>query len=172
MISAGSIKSAVVALALAGLLTACAETAETINENRFEIGAPLFAGTAGLMGGTAIGGAAAEGGLAAAGLGAGFLAAPYLKKRDVVYFDKAIDQTADAPEGTTIAWKNPNTGTTGKMTRQKDLDLYAVSVCRQLRSEVTRDDTVTTEELVVCSSDGKAPWYIDSAETTEIRPTG
>ena len=166
---AGFLRPAAVALALASLLTACAETAETINENRFEIGAPLFAGTAGLMGGTAIGGAAAEAGLASVGLGAGLLAAPYLRKRDTVYFDKAIDEAADAPKGTTINWENPNTGTTGRMTREADVYLYATSICRKLRSKVTKDDTVRTEELVVCR-DEYSPWYIDSANTIDEHP--
>lgn len=147
----------------------CAETAETINENQYEIGAPLFAGSSGWVAGSVIGSTAAEAGLGAAGLVAGAVAAPYLKKRDVNYFDKAINAAAVATPGKAIEWHNPNTGTTGQMTRERDVDLFAAKTCRALRSVVTSDGTISTEDLVVCR-DEFSPWYIQSAELMERRP--
>jgi len=159
------------AIGMTALVAGCADTVDYINENPHRVGVPLAAGTAGLMAGSAIGSPAAEAGLGLGGVAVGVLAAPYLAKRDTVFFDKAIDKAAVAQRGQPIAWRNPNTGTTGKMTRLNEVDLEANSTCRVLRSEVTTTTEVATEDLIVCRDDS-TPWYIESAELVDRRPRG
>lgn len=161
----------VVAIGMTALIAGCADTVDYINENPHRVGAPLAGGTLGLLAGSATGNPIVQGGLAGVGLAAGVAAAPYLEKRDTVFFDKAIDKAAVAPRGQPVAWSNPNTGTTGKMTRLNDVDLQATSTCRVLRSEVTTAAEVATEDLIVCRDDS-TPWYIESAELVERWPKG
>lgn len=161
----------VAAIGMTTLIAGCADTVDYINENPHRVGVPLATGTAGLMAGSAIGSSAAEAGLGLGGVAVGVAAAPYLAKRDTVFFDKAIDKAAVAPRGEPVEWTNPNTGTTGKMTRLNDVDLQATSTCRVLRSEVTTSTEVATEDLIVCR-DESTPWYIESAEMVERRPKG
>ncbi len=166
-----AVASILAAIGMAGLVAGCADTVDYINENPHRVGVPLAAGTAGLMAGSAIGSSAAEAGLGLTGVAVGVVAAPYLAKRDTVFFDKAIDKAAVAPRGQPIEWSNPNTGTTGKMTRLNEVDLQATSTCRILRSEVTTASEVATEDLLVCRDDA-TPWYIKSSEMVERRPRG
>lgn len=163
--------SIVAAIGITTLIAGCADTVDYINENPHRVGAPLAGGTLGLIAGSATGNPLAQGGLAGVGLAAGVIAAPYLAKRDTVFFDKAIDKAAVAPRGQPVAWTNPNTGTTGKMTRLDEVDLQASSTCRTLRSEVTTATEVATEDLIVCRDDS-TPWYIESAELVDRRPKG
>lgn len=158
-------------IGLIALIAGCADTADYINEHPHRVGAPIVAGTAGLMAGSAIGSSAAEAGLGLGGVAVGVVAAPYLEKRDTVFFDKAIDKAAVAPRGQPVEWSNPNTGTTGKMTRLNEVDLQASSTCRVVRSEVTTASEIATEDLIVCRDDS-TPWYIESAELVERRPRG
>ncbi len=159
------------AIGLTAITAGCADTVDYINEHPHRVGVPLAAGTAGLMAGSAIGSSAAEAGLGLGGVAVGAAAAPYLEKRDTVFFDKAIDKAAVAPRGQPVEWSNPNTGTTGKMTRLNEVDLQATSTCRILRSEVTTASEIATEDLIVCRDDS-TPWYIESAELVERRPKG
>ena len=164
-----SIKRFTILTILLGLIGACADTADYVNENPHQVGGALFGGAVGVTAGTAIGGAAAEGGLAGAGIIAGLALAPYLSRRDVVFFDKAIDKAAVAPPGQPVAWNNPNTGTTGKITRLNDVDIEAGLTCRGLRSEMTAGSETTVEDLIVCR-DESTPWYIESGYLVERRP--
>jgi surface antigen len=143
------------------LLTGCGID-EYINENPQKVGAPIFAGTVGLASGEAIGSNAAQVGLGAAGVMAGLAAGPYLQKRDVVFFDKAIDQAAVAEPGKPVHWRNPNTGTTGTMTRTADADGPSGETCRNLRSEVNTGGRAYVEDLTVCRR-SRGPWYIDES---------
>ena len=166
-----ALTTTLVAIGIAGFIAGCADTVDYINENPHRVGAPLAGGTIGLIAGSATGNPLVQGGLAGVGLAAGAAAAPYLAKRDTVFFDKAIDKAAVAPRGQAITWTNPNTGTTGKMTRLNEVDLEASSTCRLLRSEVTTATEVATEDLTVCRDDS-TPWYIESAELVDRRPKG
>ena len=139
------------------LLAGCADSAKRINENPQQYGAPTFGAAIGVTAGNS--GAAAAGG-GAAGAVVGLAAAPYLAKRDTVYFDKAIDQAAVAPRGQTVVWENPHTGTTGRMTRLNDVEVRVAAVCRNLRSEITKRGRTSTEILLVCRDD-LTPWYIE-----------
>ncbi len=158
-------------IGLTALAAGCADTVDYVNENPHRVGAPLAGGTIGLLAGSATGNPIVQGGLAGVGLAAGVAAAPYLEKRDTVFFDKAIDKAAVAPRGQPVEWSNPNTGTTGRMTRLNEVDLQATSTCRVLRSEVTTASEIATEDLIVCRDDS-TPWYIESAELVERRPRG
>lgn len=149
-------------LALAGGCTA-------IEENPEMVGAAAIGGTAGLMAGDAIGTTAAQAGLGAAGAIAGIVAAPYLKKRDTIYFDKAIDVAAETAPGKPVRWNNPNTGTTGTLTREDDVDVSTDLTCRRMRSEVKTTDEVTVESMVVCRPD-HGTWYIKSSWLVSSKP--
>jgi surface antigen len=152
------------------LLTGCGID-EYINENPQKVGAPIFAGTVGLAAGEAIGSNTAQVGLGAAGVMAGLAAGPYLQKRDVVFFDKAIDQAAVAEPGKPVHWNNPNTGTTGAMVRLKDVPGSDFNTCRQLRSDVNAGGKIAAEILVVCRPE-RGTWYIDSSWPVKEKPAG
>lgn len=151
------------------LLVSCADTVDDINENPQRVGAPIVGGTAGLMAGEALGATAAEVGLGAAGVIAGIAAAPYLEKRDVVFFDKAIDKAAVAPPGEPVNWTNPNTGTTGTLTRGKDVDISVDLTCRHLHSEEKQDGELEIKTMVVCKPED-GTWYIRSSWLVERKP--
>lgn len=163
----------IAAAALAALLLAgCADTANYINENPHRVLAPVAGSAIGVTGGELIGSGAAEAGLGAAGFIAGLAAGPYLEKRDVVFYDKAIDRAAVAEPGKPIHWQNPNTGTTGTMVRQKDVAAGSGDdICRQLHSEVNAGGKLAAEELVVCKPD-MGTWYIQSSWPVEPKPAG
>ena len=142
-----------------------------IEEHPQSFGAPIFAGTAGLMAGEAIGTTAAEAGLGGLGFALGVVAGPYLEKRDVVFFDKAIDRAAVAPPNAPVNWNNPNTGTSGTLVREGDVDIATDLTCRKLRSEVRTSDELKVEQMVVCRPyDGT--WYIQSSWLVEKKPIG
>lgn len=162
-------KLAILATVALPLMAGCADTVDYINENPQRVGAPIAGGTAGLMAGEAIGATAAEAGLGAVGVIAGIAAAPYLEKRDVVFFDKAIDKAAVAPPGQPVHWVNPNTGTTGTLTRGKDVDVSVDLTCRHLRSEEKQDGELKIETMVVCKPD-EGTWYIRSSWLVEKKP--
>jgi hypothetical protein len=155
--------------AFAVLAAGCAETEESIDRNARTIGASIGGAAVGVMAGEAIGATAAEGGLGAAGAIVGMAAGPYLKKRDVVYFDKAIDIAAESKPGTPIHWTNPNTGTTGVMTRGKDVDIDVSLTCRKLRSEERKPGEIEVENMVVCRPD-LGTWYIRSSWLEDSQP--
>jgi surface antigen len=160
--------SSIAALLAVLLLAGCA-VADYINENPQQAGAPIFGGAVGLAAGEAIGSGAAEAGLGAAGVIVGLAAGPYLQKRDLVFFDKAIDQAAVAEPGKPVHWSNPNTGTTGTMVRLKDVPGSSFDTCRQLRSEVNTGGRIAAEELVVCRPE-RGTWYIDSSWPVDPKP--
>lgn len=151
------------------LLAGCSDTVDYVNENPQRVGAPIMGGAAGVMAGEAIGATAAEVGLGAVGAIAGIAAAPYLEKRDVVFFDKAIDKAAVAKPGEPVHWVNPNTGTTGTMTREGDVDIATDLTCRRLRSEEKQDQELKVETMVVCRPD-LGTWYIRSSWIVERKP--
>jgi surface antigen len=153
------------------LLAGCAETADYVNENPQRVVAPIVGGAIGTAAGEAIGSSAAHTGLGAAGVIIGLAAGPYLQKRDVVFFDKAIDQAAVALPGKPVHWTNPNTGTRGTMTRMKDVDGTGGETCRTLRSEVTGGGTTAVEDMIVCRPQN-GTWYIDWSWPVEKRPAG
>lgn len=154
---------------LAFLAGGCAETAESIDNNAQTAGASIAGASIGVMAGEAIGATAAEVGLGAAGAIVGLAAGPYLKKRDVVFFDKAIDVAAVSKPGTPVPWSNPNTGTTGVMTRGEDVDIDVGQTCTKLRSEERKADEITVENMVVCRPD-LGTWYIRSSWQEDSRP--
>ncbi|MGD8808880.1 MAG: hypothetical protein PVG24_04705 [Gammaproteobacteria bacterium] len=151
-----------IALLLAG---GCAE----IEENPERIAAPVAGGAVGLAAGDAIGTTAAQAGLGAVGVIAGVVAAPYLEKRDTVFFDKAIDVAAEAKPGEPVHWVNPNTRTNGIMTREGDVDVDVDLTCRRLRSEETTTTQLKVETMVVCKPD-LGTWYIKSSWLVEKKP--
>ena len=152
------------------LLTSCGID-DYINENPQKVGAPIFAGAVGLAAGEAIGSNAAQAGLGAAGVMAGLAAGPYLQKRDVVFFDKAIDQAAVAEPGTPVHWSNPNTGTTGTMVRLQEVAGSGFETCRQLKSDVNAGGKRASEILVVCKPE-RGAWYIDTSWSIKEKPAG
>lgn len=157
---------------LAGLLLAGCAVADYVNENPQKVTAPIFGGAVGLAAGEAIGSSAAETGLGATGAIVGLAVGPYLQKRDLTFFDKAIDQAAVAEPGQPVHWTNPNTGTTGTMVRLKDnVQGWNSDNCRQLRSDVNTGGKITTEMLVVCRPE-RGTWYIDSSWPVEGKPAG
>jgi surface antigen len=153
-----------IALVMAALLPlgGCAEKEK-------EVVAPVFGAGVGLAAGSAIGSTAAEAGLGAAGFVVGLAVAPYLGKRDVAYFDQAIEQAAARPLGESVRWRNPNTGTTGEIKVIGEEKLFAAKQCRKLRSSVTTENEMSFEEMVVCR-DNAQPWYIHSSEFMDRRP--
>jgi surface antigen len=153
------------------LLAGCAETADYVNENPHKVFAPFVGANIGAAAGQAIGSTTAQASLGAAGAVIGLAAGPYLQKRDVVYFDKAIDQAAVAVPGQPVHWSNPNTGTRGTMTRVKDVSGTGNESCRLLRSEVNADGGVAVEDLIVCRP-AQGTWYIDWSWPVEKRPAG
>lgn len=155
--------------ALALLAAGCAETEESIDRNSRTIGASVSGAAVGVTAGELIGATAAEAGLGAAGAIVGLAAGPYLEKRDVVFFDKAIDIAAESKPGTPVHWTNPNTGTTGVMTRGADVDLFIDKICRKLRSEETKAGEIEVENMVVCKPD-LGTWYIHSSWLEGQRP--
>lgn len=155
--------------ALAVLAAGCAETEEAIDRNARTIGASVGGAAVGVTAGEAIGATAAEAGLGAAGAIVGLAAGPYLEKRDTVFFDKAIDIAAESKPGTPIPWSNPNTGTTGVMTRGADVDIDIDKTCRKLRSEETKTGEIAVENMVVCKPD-LGTWYIHSSWLADRRP--
>ncbi|MGH6619518.1 MAG: hypothetical protein ACREF6_08235 [Alphaproteobacteria bacterium] len=159
------------AILLGALLLAGCAVADYINENPQKVGAPIFGGAVGLTAGEVIGSSAAEAGLGAAGAIVGLAAGPYLQKRDLVFFDKAIDQAAVAEPGKPVHWSNPNTGTTGAMVRLKDVPGPDFNTCRQLRSDVNAGGNIAAEILVVCRPE-RGTWYIDSSWPVEGKPAG
>ena len=159
------------ALLAALLLTACAETADYVAENPHKVLSPFIGANAGAAGGQAIGSATAVFGMSAAGAIVGFAAGPYLAKRDVVFFDKAIDRTAVAEPGKPVSWTNPNTGTRGTMTRLRDVAGPGTDTCRLLRSEVKAAGEDTVEDMVVCRP-AFGTWYIDWGWPPDPHPAG
>ena len=155
--------------ALALLVSGCAETAERIDNNAQTAGASIAGASVGVMAGEAIGATAAEVGLGAAGAIVGLAAGPYLKKRDVVFFDKAIDVAAVSKPGTPIPWSNPNSGTTGIMTRGEDVDIDVGQTCTKLRSEERKAGEIVVENMVVCRPD-LGTWYIRSSWEEDSKP--
>lgn len=155
--------------ALTLLAAGCAETEESIDRNARTIGASIGGAAVGVTAGEAIGATAAEAGLGAAGAIVGLAAGPYLEKRDVVFFDKAIDIAAESKPGTPIHWKNPNTGTTGVMTRGADVDLFVDKTCRKLRSAERKTGEIEVENMVVCRPD-LGTWYIHSSWLEDSYP--
>jgi surface antigen len=155
----------------AALLAGCAETAGYVNENPHKVFAPVVGGAVGAAAGEAIGSTTAQAGLGAAGVIVGLAAGPYLQKRDVVFFDKAIDQAAVAVPGKSVHWSNPNTGTRGTMTRVKDVSGTGNESCRLLRSEVSAGGGMAVEDLIVCRPE-RGTWYIDWSWPVERRPAG
>lgn len=154
------------AIAAALLLTGgCA----AIEEHPERVAAPVAGGAVGLAAGDAIGTTAARAGLGAVGVIAGVVAAPYLEKRDTVYFDRAIDVAAEAKPGEPIQWVNPNTGTTGTMVREGDVDIDVDLTCRRLRSEEKTQTEIKVETMVVCKPD-MGTWYIKSSWLVEKKP--
>ncbi len=151
------------------LLAGCADTDGRVNENTHALSAPLFGAAAGLSVGSAIGGTGPQIGLSSTGAIGGFAAAPFLARRDVVYFDKAVDVAAAAKPGVPVKWENPHTGTTGVMTRLKDVEISIFLLCRELRSNVTTKKARTAEQIIVCTDD-YGPWYIHSSQILENRP--
>ena len=158
-------------LLLAALLLAGCGIDDYINENPQKVGAPIFGAAVGAAAGEAIGSNAAQLGLGATGAIVGLAAGPYLQKRDLVFFDKAIDQTAVAEPGNPVHWSNPNTGTTGTMVRLKDVAGSDFSTCRQLRSDVNASGKRAAEILVVCKPE-RGAWYIDSSWGVDETPAG
>lgn len=155
--------------ALTLLAAGCAETEEAIDRDARTIGASIGGAAVGVTAGEAIGATAAEAGLGAAGAIVGLAAGPYLKKRDVVFFDRAIDIAAVSKPGTPIHWKNPNTGTTGVMTRGADVDLFVDQTCRKLRSAERKPGEIEVENMVVCRPD-LGTWYIHSSWLEDSYP--
>lgn len=155
--------------ALAVLAAGCAGTEDAIDRNARTIGASVTGAAVGVTAGEAIGATAAEAGLGAAGAIVGLAAGPYLEKRDTVFFDKAIDIAAESKPGTPIHWRNPNTGTTGVMTRGADVDIDIDKTCRKLRSEETKTGEIEVENMVVCKPD-LGTWYIHSSWIEDRRP--
>jgi len=153
------------------LLAGCAETADYVNENPHNVVTPFVGANIGAAAGEAIGGGTAQLGLGAAGAIVGLAAGPYLQKRDIVFFDKAIDHTAVAVPGKPVHWNNPNTGTRGTMTRIKDVSGTGNESCRLLRSEVNAGGDVAVEDLIVCRPE-RGTWYIDWSWPVERRPAG
>jgi surface antigen len=151
------------------LLAGCAETADYVNENPQRVLSPVIAGAIGQSAGEAIGSATAQAGLGAAGVIVGLAAGPYLQKRDIVFFDKAIDQAAVAAPGKPVHWSNPNTGTRGTMTRMKDVEGTGGETCRTLRSEVNSGGAIAIEDMIVCRPP-QGTWYIDWSWPVEKRP--
>lgn len=147
------------------LLGGCAE----FEQNPQRVAVPVTAGAVGVAAGQAIGSTAAEAGLGAAGIIAGVVAGPYLEKRDVVYFDRAIDVAAVAAPGKPVHWVNPNTGTTGTLTREDDVDISIDLTCRRLRSEEKTQTEINVETMVVCRPD-LGTWYIQSSWLVEQKP--
>jgi hypothetical protein len=163
-------------LGIAAVLTAfslfaggCAETADDMDRNARTAGASVAGASVGVIAGEAIGATAAEVGLGAAGAIVGLAAGPYLEKRDVVFFDKAIDIAAESKPGTPVHWSNPNTGTTGVMTRGEDVDIDVDLTCRKLRSEERKAGSIEVENMVVCKPD-LGTWYIRSSWLEDSRP--
>ena len=156
---------------LASLLLAGCGIDDYINEHPQKVGAPIFGGAVGLAAGEAIGSGAAEAGLGAAGAIVGLAAGPYLQKRDLVYFDKAIDQAAEAEPGKPVHWRNPNTGTTGTMVRIRDLPGTGFETCRQLRSDVSANGNVASEMLEVCRPP-RGAWYIEWSWPADAKTAG
>lgn len=154
---------------LAVLAAGCAETEESIDRNARTIGASIGGAAVGVTAGEAIGATAAEAGLGAAGAIVGLAAGPYLEKRDVVFFDKAIDIAAESRPGTPVHWTNPNTGTTGVMIRGADVDIDVDQTCRKLRSEERKPGKIEVENMVVCKPD-LGTWYIRSSWLADSRP--
>jgi surface antigen len=152
------------------LLTSCGID-DYINENPQKVGAPIFGGAVGVAAGQAIGSSAAEAGLGATGVIVGLAAGPYLQKRDLVFFDKAIDQAAVAEPGKPVHWSNPNTGTTGTMVRQQDVAGSGFDTCRQLKSDVNASGKRASEILVVCKPE-RGAWYIDTSWPVKEKPAG
>ncbi len=160
----------IAAVVLAALLLAgCGETADYVNEHPHRVFTPIVGGAVGAAAGEAIGSTTAQAGLGAVGVIVGLAAGPYLEKRDLVFFDKAIDQAAVAEPGKPVRWTNPNTGTTGAMTRQKDVEGSGFEICRQLLSEVNAGGKIATENLVVCRPE-RGTWYIDSSWPVDPKP--
>jgi len=153
------------------LLAGCADTTDYVNEHPQRVLAPVAGAGIGLAGADFLENSAASAGLGAAGFIAGLAIGPYLEKRDVVFYDKAIDEAAVAQPGKPIHWRNPNTGTTGTMIRGKEV-VGQDDVCRQLHSDVKKSDgSVAAEELVVCKPD-MGTWYIESSWPVKPKPAG
>jgi hypothetical protein len=159
------------AILLSTLLLASCGVDDYINENPQKVGAPIFGTAVGVAAGQAIGSSAAELGLGATGAIVGLAAGPYLQKRDLVFFDKAIDQAAVAEPGNPVHWTNPNTGTTGTMVRLKDVPGADFDTCRKLRSDVKAGGNIASEILVVCKPE-RGAWYIDSSWPVKEKPAG
>jgi len=147
----------------------CAETLDYVEERPQRTIAPVAAGAVGAAAGEAIGTSAAQAGLGAAGVIVGLAAGPYLEKRDVVFFDKAIDIAAVSEPGKPVHWTNPNTGTTGTLTREGDVDIATDLTCRRLRSEERKSAEIEVEKMVVCRPD-LGTWYIRSSWLEERKP--
>jgi hypothetical protein len=131
--------------------------------------APLAGGAVGLAAGTAIGTTAAEAGLGVFGVIAGAFIGPYLEKRDTVYFDKAIDVAAVAEPGKPVHWVNPNTGTSGIMIREADVDITTDETCRRLHSEERLKTEIKIVTMVVCRPE-LGTWYIRSSWLVGTKP--
>lgn len=149
----------------AQLVTAC----EMLEEHPRQVIAPVTGAAVGVSAGEAIGATAAEAGLGAAGAIVGLAAGPYLERRDVVFRDKAIDIAAEAEPGKPVRWANPNTGTSGTLTREDDVDVATDLTCRRLRSEEKTDTEIEVETMVVCRPD-LGTWYIRSSWLLERKP--
>lgn len=157
-----ALAAAAAALLLAG---GCAQ----IEEHPQRTMAPLAGGAVGLAAGDAIGTTTAEAGLGVLGIIAGVVAGPYLEKRDTVYFDKAIDVAAVAEPGKPVHWVNPNTGTTGTMIREADVDITTDQTCRRLHSEERLKTEIKIVTMVVCRPE-LGTWYIRSSWLVGTKP--
>ena len=130
----------VLILALAGMVSACAEGQ---NNQKQTVGTLLGAGLGALAGSQMGGGKGRLAAVAIGALGGAFLGSELGKSLDEVDRQKA-NQTQQSvlennKDGATSNWNNPNTGNSGQVTPTRTYQVASGENCREYEHEITVD---------------------------------
>jgi surface antigen len=132
------LKFAIVAIALAVTLSACAQNGQYGNKQIFGgLGGAALGGWAG----SNVGGGSGKLAATAAGVLIGALVGSEIGRTmddvDKQKAQQAYTQAASAPIGQTITWNNPNTGNSGAVTPVRDGKSASGEYCREFQQHVT-----------------------------------
>ena len=146
------VKAAVLALTLVlGGCESLNELNEYIEEHPMETRLAIFGLFGGaIAGGELAGGAAAIGAGAAIGAAGGWGLGTLIEQGDVARFFGATQKAATGPVGEPVAWRNPDTGTSGKVTPVGLVDMKSGQICRDLAATLKSGATSRASARRVC----------------------
>lgn len=147
------------------LLPACADSAQTVQDNPKRtaggIGGALLGGYLGSKVGKGSGQLLATGAGALLGTYLGSEIGASLDRADRIQAEQAYARAEAAPIGETITWNNPESGNYGSVTPMRDGRSATGSYCREYQQSVTIDGQEQRAHGTVCQ-DPDGTWEIVS----------